>query len=119
MPRAIRWTPLDRGRLIERLAARGGRCAVTAGVAARDHSGVAGAVPQERPGGPIRRGRLFGIRTGQLVSTQTAAVVLLAGAVSGRIAFAAAALVVVVMLAITWLRLRGRCAFEWFGTATG
>ena len=71
---------------------------MTAGVAARDHPELAGDAPRAMPVGPVRRGRLFGIRTGQFVSTQAAAVVLLAGALSGRIVFAAAALVVVICL---------------------
>jgi type VII secretion protein EccE len=64
----------------------------------------------------VRHGRLFGIRTGQLVSTQLAAVALLIGAVAGPIALAAAVFLAVVLLAITWLRLRGRWAFEWLAT---
>jgi type VII secretion protein EccE len=95
---------------VDRLTTPEGRCRVTADVVAR----LGDTAP---PGGrPVRRGRLFGLRTGQLVSTQVAAVLLLAGAVHGRITFAAAAMTVVVMLAMTWLRLRGRWAFEWFGT---
>ncbi|HEU4348439.1 MAG TPA: type VII secretion protein EccE [Actinoplanes sp.] len=66
---------------------------------------------------PIRRGQIFGIRTGQLVCTQVAAVVLLIGAVYGTVTFAAAAFTCVVLLALTWLRLRGRWAFEWLGVA--
>jgi len=64
----------------------------------------------------VRHGRLFGIRTGQWVSTQVAAVALLVGAVNGPIALAAAAFVAIALLAVTWLRLRGRWAFEWLGT---
>ena len=60
----------------------------------------------------VRHGRLFGIRTGQWVSTQVAAVALLVGALNGPIALAAAAFVAIVLLAVTWLRLRGRWAFE-------
>ncbi|MEV6600365.1 type VII secretion protein EccE [Actinoplanes sp. NPDC051346] len=65
----------------------------------------------------VRHGRLFGIRTGQLVSTQAAAVTLLIGAVNGPIALGAAVFVAIVLFAVTWLRLRGRWAFEWLGTA--
>lgn len=65
----------------------------------------------------VRHGRFFGIRTSQLVSTQVAAVALLIGATNGPIALGAAVFVAVVLLAITWLRLRGRWAFEWLGTA--
>jgi type VII secretion protein EccE len=66
---------------------------------------------------PFRHGRVFGIHTGQLVFTQAATVLLLAGAVRGTVAFAAAAFTVVVLLAVTWVRLRGRWAFEWLGIA--
>lgn len=66
---------------------------------------------------PVGRGRLFGVRAGQLVSTQVAAVMLVAAAVRGPITLAAASFLAVVLLALTWLRLRGRWAFEWFGTA--
>ena len=65
----------------------------------------------------VRYGRLFGIRTGQLVSTQVAAVALLIGAVNGPLVLGAAVFVAIILLAITWLRLRGRWAFEWLGTA--
>ena len=64
----------------------------------------------------VRHGRLFGIRTSQWVSTQVAAVALLIGAVNGPLALGAAAFVAVILLAVTWLRLRGRWAFEWLGT---
>ena len=62
---------------------------------------------------PVRRGRLFGIRANQLVSTQVAAVAVLAGAVYGTITLAAAVAAAIVLLALTWLRMRGRWAFEW------
>jgi type VII secretion protein EccE len=64
----------------------------------------------------VPHGRLFGIRTGQWVSTQVAAVALLIGAVNGPLVLAAAAVLAIVLLAVTWLRLRGRWAFEWLGT---
>jgi type VII secretion protein EccE len=60
-----------------------------------------------------RRGRILGMRTSQIVATQVAAVLLLVGAIYGTIAFAAAAMLSVILLAVTWLRLRGRWAFEW------
>src|SRR3712207_6281362 len=60
-----------------------------------------------------RRGRLLGIRAGQLVTTQVAAVLVLAGAVYGTITLALATFTSVVLLALAWLRLRGRWAFEW------
>jgi type VII secretion protein EccE len=63
----------------------------------------------------VRHGRLFGIRTGQWVSTQVAVVALLVGAINGPIALAAGAFLAVILLSATWLRLRGRWAFEWLG----
>ncbi|MEU7904204.1 type VII secretion protein EccE [Actinoplanes sp. NPDC049118] len=65
---------------------------------------------------PVRHGRLFGIRTGQVVSTQVAAVALLVGMINGPIALGAGALLAVILLSVTWLRLRGRWAFEWLDT---
>jgi len=64
-----------------------------------------------------RRGQLFGMRTGQLVATQVAAVALLIGAGNGIIALAAAAPFALALLALTWLRLRRRWAYEWLGIA--
>ena len=91
---------------------------VTVSVAGgRDHrelSGPAQPLPKVSTR-PVRRGRLFGVRAGQLVGTQVAAVALLIGAVGGPIAIAAAALVAVPLLALTWLRWRGRWVFEWLG----
>src|SRR5688572_20284451 len=85
----------------------------------RDYSELSG--PARRPARsgvrPARRARLFGVRAGQVVSTQVAAVMLVAGAVNGPVMLAAAAFLAVVLLALTWLRLRGRWAFEWLGTA--
>jgi type VII secretion protein EccE len=66
---------------------------------------------------PVRRGRIFGIRTGQLVCTQVAAVAILIGALNGTIALAGAVAVAIVLLAVAWLRMRRRWAFEWLGTA--
>jgi type VII secretion protein EccE len=91
---------------------------VTVGVASgpdyRDLTGPA--KPQPKPTArPVRAGRLFGIRATQLVGTQVAAVVLLIGAVNGTVALAAAAVPAGLILALTWLRLRGRWIFEWLG----
>ncbi|MCA2214583.1 type VII secretion protein EccE [Jidongwangia harbinensis] len=66
---------------------------------------------------PVHRGRILGIRTGQLLGTQLAAVLLLAGARHGTMALIAATPLAVGLLAATWLRVRGRWAFEWVGTA--
>ncbi|MET8153089.1 type VII secretion protein EccE [Actinoplanes sp. NPDC049668] len=65
----------------------------------------------------VRHGRLFGIRTGQWVSTQVATAALLVGAINGPIGLGAGVLLAAILLAVTWLRLRGRWAFEWLGTA--
>ncbi len=93
---------------------------VTVGVAGgrdyRELSGPAKPLPKVRT--TVRGGRLFGVRAGQLIGTQVAAVVLLLGAVNGTIALAAATVVAALILALTWLRLRGRWAFEWLGVAT-
>ncbi|WP_236717932.1 type VII secretion protein EccE [Actinoplanes sp. TFC3] len=70
-------------------------------------------LPRQR----VRHGRVFGIRTGQLVSTQIALAVALIGAINGPIALGAGAFVALIILVVTWLHLRGRWAFEWFGTA--
>ncbi|WP_127500126.1 type VII secretion protein EccE [Actinoplanes solisilvae] len=65
--------------------------------------------------GPLRRGRLFGLRVGQLVATQVAVVALAVGAVNGPVGFLAGAVVALAVLALTWLRVRRRWAFEWLG----
>ncbi len=70
------------------------------------------APPPVRPRA-VRRGRLFGIRAGQLVVTQVAAVAVLAGAVYGTVTLAAGVALAIVLLALAWLRMRGRWAFEW------
>ncbi|MFI5934859.1 type VII secretion protein EccE [Actinoplanes sp. NPDC051494] len=52
------------------------------------------------------------------MNTQVAAAAVLIGAVNGPIALAAGVFVAIVTLSLTWIRLRGRWAFEWIGTAT-
>ncbi|WP_433373276.1 type VII secretion protein EccE [Actinoplanes sp. CA-142083] len=93
---------------------------MTVGVAGgrdyRDLTGAAGPLPKVSTR-PRRRGRLFGIRASQLVGTQVAAAALLIGAVNGPVALAAAAVPAVLILALTWLRVRGRWVFEWIGVA--
>ena len=93
---------------------------MTVGVAGdrdyRELSGPAKPLPKVNTR-PVRRGRLFGIRAGQLVATQVAAVAVLIGAVNGTIALAVGAVVGLVVLVVTWLRLRGRWVFEWLGVA--
>ena len=65
----------------------------------------------------VRRGRLLGIRTGQLLATEVAGVAVLLGALNGTIALAAAVAFAIIALALSWLRLHGRWAFEWLTTA--
>jgi type VII secretion protein EccE len=93
---------------------------VSVGVASgrdyRELSGPAKPLPKVKSRA-VRHGRLFGARAGQLVSTQVAAVALLLGAINGTLALAAAAVVAALLLALTWLRLRGRWAFEWLAVA--
>ena len=78
---------------------------------------VGGQALPKASGRQRRRGQLFGMRTGQLVASQVAAVALLIGAGNGIIALAAAALFALALLALTWLRLRRRWAYEWLGIA--
>ena len=81
----------------------------------RDHrtSGVLG----RHPARVAPRGRLLGVRAGQVVTTQIAAVLVLAGAIRGTVTFAVAVFLAVVLLALAWLRLHGRWAFEWLRVA--
>ncbi|MGK5680361.1 type VII secretion protein EccE [Actinoplanes sp. URMC 104] len=58
---------------------------------------------------------MFGIRAGQLVATQVAAVAVALGALNGPIGLVAGGVLALAVLALTWLRLRGRWAFEWLG----
>jgi len=91
---------------------------VTVGVTGgRDYRELTGGAPRlpKVNTRPVRRGRLFGVRASQLVGTQVAAVVLLIGAINGPIALGAAALLALLVLALTWLRVRGRWVFEWIG----
>jgi type VII secretion protein EccE len=66
---------------------------------------------------PVRRGRIFGLRTGQLVTTEVAAAAVAVGALFGTIGLAVAVAVAIVLLALAWLRMRGRWAYEWLATA--
>ncbi|MFG1996471.1 type VII secretion protein EccE [Actinoplanes sp. NPDC048988] len=91
---------------------------MTVGVAGerdyRDLSGPARPSPKVS-NGPVRGGRLFGVRAGQLVATQVAAVAIVIGALNGPIGLVAGVAVALLLLAVTWLRLRRRWLFEWFG----
>ena len=80
----------------------------------RELSGPAKPLPKVNTR-PVRHGRLFGVRAGQLVGTQVAAAALLVGAISGTIGLAAGFVVALLVLAFTWLRWRGRWVFEWLG----
>ncbi|MFG1605556.1 type VII secretion protein EccE [Actinoplanes sp. NPDC049265] len=83
----------------------------------RDYPGFSAGIPVQTPPRvrAQRRGRLLGVRIGQWICTQIALVLLVVGAVIGPIPLAAAAMLAVILLAGTWLRLRGRWAFEWLG----
>ncbi|MEV4351796.1 type VII secretion protein EccE [Actinoplanes sp. NPDC049596] len=91
---------------------------MTVGVAGdRDYRGLSGPAKSSPKVStrPVRRGRLFGLRAGQLVATQVAAVAVLVGALNGPIGLVVGAVVALLILAVTWLRLRGRWLFEWIG----
>ncbi|MBW6437716.1 type VII secretion protein EccE [Actinoplanes hulinensis] len=62
---------------------------------------------------PRRRG--LGASTEQIVITQVAVVLLLTGFAIGGIAMVPAVAASAALLALTWLRLRGRWAFQWLG----
>ncbi|MEV0896558.1 type VII secretion protein EccE [Actinoplanes sp. NPDC049802] len=66
---------------------------------------------------PRRRGHRLGAGPEQIVVTQVAAVLLLAGFAAGGVAMVPAVAAAAALLALTWLRLRGRWAFEWLGVA--
>jgi len=72
--------------------------------------------PRERGRQP-RPGRLLGVAVGQIVATQVAAVVLVIGAANGKLGLTAGMPFALVLLALTWLRLRRRWAYEWWGIA--
>jgi ESX secretion system protein EccE len=82
----------------------------------RDLNGPAKPLPKVN-NRTVRRGRLFGVRPGQIVGTQLAAVSLLVGALNGPIVLAASVVVAALLLALCWLRLRRRWVFEWLGVA--
>ncbi|WP_328464451.1 type VII secretion protein EccE [Actinoplanes sp. NBC_00393] len=64
----------------------------------------------------VQHGRRFGVRVNQIVATQVALVLVLLGALHSGPALAAAAICSAGVLALTWVRARGRWAFGWFGT---
>ncbi|WP_157751855.1 type VII secretion protein EccE [Actinoplanes derwentensis] len=66
---------------------------------------------------PRLGGRMLGVRPEQIVATQVAVVLVLTGLVLGGIAMVPAVAVAAGVLALTWLRLRGRWAFQWLGVA--
>ena len=90
---------------------------VTGGRDYRELTGPAKRPPKVR-NPTVRSGRFLGVRVSQLIATQVAAVALLIGAVNGPIALAGCAVLAVVVLALAWLRLRGRWVFEWIGVAS-
>jgi type VII secretion protein EccE len=91
---------------------------VTVGVAGdRDYSDLSGpAKPLPKvKNRSVRPGRLLGIRASQWIGTQVAAVAVLIGWINGPIALAVGGVLAVLVLVLTWLRLRGRWIFEWIG----
>ncbi|MEU4238889.1 type VII secretion protein EccE [Actinoplanes sp. NPDC026619] len=82
----------------------------------RDLSGRGKPLPKVKTR-PVRGGRLLGVRATQLVGTQVALVALLIGAINGPVALAAGAVLALAILALTWLRMRGRWVFQWIGVA--
>ena len=86
--------------------------AITVTVGAAQDRG--GAAVQDRP----VRGGGRGVRTGQVLTTQVAAAVLVLGSGRGLPVLVAAGGLAVVLLTVTWLRLHGRWAYQWLSTAT-
>ncbi len=78
------------------------------------HGDRAGTRP---PKARLHRGRLFGLRVGQLVATQFAAAMLLVAAPYGSVALVSAGLVAVTILVLTWMPMRHRWVYEWLGVA--
>jgi type VII secretion protein EccE len=76
-----------------------------------------GPVSRTRSRSKVRGGQVAGARTGQIVATQLAIAVLAIGATHSTLAGVLAALFAVAVLAVTWLRVRRRWAFEWVATA--
>src|SRR5690349_2674890 len=64
---------------------------------------------------PRRGGGPLGARPEQIVATQVAAALVLAGLVAGGLAVVPAVVAAAGLLTLTWLRLRGRWAFQWLG----
>ncbi|BCY05164.1 hypothetical protein [Actinoplanes sp. L3-i22] len=72
------------------------------------------ATPRRATSAPAARAaKARGVRLHQVVATQAAAVLLLVGAVLGRPALLLAVICAVLLLALIWLRVRERWAFEW------
>ncbi|GAA0816050.1 type VII secretion protein EccE [Spirilliplanes yamanashiensis] len=89
---------------------------MTAGVAATSRVERGRAQQKRRAPTTLHRGRLLGAGAGQLVATQVAVVLVLAGLVAGTAQTAAAAVLAALLLAGAWARFKGRWAYEWAGT---
>ncbi|MEO3747040.1 type VII secretion protein EccE [Plantactinospora sp. B5E13] len=63
---------------------------------------------------PTRSGPL-GVRAGQIVTLQVAAALVIAAVGHGALAVTGAVLVALVLVLLTWIRLRRRWLFEWIG----
>lgn len=82
----------------------------------RSRSAGDGADPQwSRPAAAGRRarGRVLGVRAGQIVAVQAALALLLAASGHGPLVVAGAALAGAALVLVAWLRLRRRWLFEW------
>ena len=65
----------------------------------------------------LHRGRLFGLRVGQLTATQFAAAMPLVAAPYGSVALICAGLVAMVILVLTWMPMHHRWTYQWLGVA--
>lgn len=86
-------------------------------VAARPASG---ALPSARPGpAGHRRGRLFGIAAGQVVTVQTAVALVVAAVGHRPLTLVGAVLAAALLTGAALVRVHGRWAYEWAGVAVG
>ncbi|MBG0565260.1 type VII secretion protein EccE [Actinoplanes aureus] len=74
------------------------------------------APPTGDAGRIVRSGQRFGVRLNQIIVTQAAVVAVLIGAIQGGSALVVAVISAVGLLALTWVRVRGRWAFGWLST---
>ena len=83
--------------------------------------GAGGTRPEWSPPAPLpasstpARSGLLGVRTGQIVTTQAAAALLIAATGRGPLVLVAAALGATALVLLSWIRVRRRWLFEWIG----